>query len=79
MQLVAPGRLRADKEENSLVHLQNIDPANEEGLHRYVYLLSLRNSSDDPVNGHRALCGQHQAVVALALRRRAETFTHLAF
>lgn len=33
-----------------------------------VYLFSLRNWIDSPVQSHSTLCGQHQAIVALALQ-----------
>lgn len=39
---------------------------------RNVYLFPLRNRSDDPVQSHSALCRQHQAVVALALKTRGK-------
>lgn len=37
---------------------------------RCVYLFPLRNCSDSPVQSYSALCGQNQAVVALALKTR---------
>lgn len=39
---------------------------------RCVYLFPLRNWSDSPVQSYSTLCGQHQAIVALALKTRTK-------
>lgn len=38
-----------------------------------VYLFPLRNCSDHPIQSHRALCGQHQGIVALTLKTKTTT------